>query len=115
MEHLILGNTYFHSPFSPHQQVQQGLTTYRNLGVWVGGEFAQSLKSLIPSVAIQGVDPDAYPADLNDYLSEDGGSDAGAASMAQAIEDYASACPKSTIIASGWRYVSALPPFPTGH
>ena len=58
---------------------------------------------MINGVALQGVDPDAYPANLDDYLAESGGSDAGAASMAKAVEDYASKCPTSTIILSGWR------------
>lgn len=49
------------------------------------------------------MDPDDYPANLDDYLAEKGGSDAGATSMAKAVVDYASKCPASIIILSGWR------------
>lgn len=73
--------------------------------MWVGPQFFEGLRTSIKGVALQDVDSDDYPADLNDYLEESGGSDAGAASMAKAIEDYTSQCPDSTIIISGWRYI----------
>jgi Cutinase len=74
-----------------------------NIGVWVGPQFQAALKSSIPSVAFQGVDPTAYKADLSGYLSQDGGSNDGASSMAKAVIDYAAECPTSAIVLAGWR------------
>ena len=76
-----------------------------NIGVWVGPQFQAALKTSIPNVAFQGVDPTAYKADLSGYLSEDGGSNDGASSMAKAVIDYAAQCPSSAIVLAGWRYV----------
>jgi hypothetical protein len=75
----------------------------RNIGVWVGPQFFEAVKANIPNVAVQGVDPTAYPADLKGYLSESGGSDNGAASMAKTVIDYTSKCNNSIVVLSGWR------------
>ncbi|KAH8689500.1 carbohydrate esterase family 5 protein [Talaromyces proteolyticus] len=72
-----------------------------NIGVWVGPQFFEELSSRVPSAALQGVDPDAYKADLYGYLSE-GGSDDGAVSLASTVNDYNSKCPDSVIVISGW-------------
>jgi hypothetical protein len=74
-----------------------------NIGVWVGPQFFGALKTNIPQVALQGVDPTAYPADLKGYLSQSGGSNNGAASMAKTVIDYAANCPTSAIVLAGWR------------
>jgi hypothetical protein len=75
----------------------------RNIGVWVGPNLQQGLAKL-PSVAFQGVDSSAYLADLQGYLG-DGGSNAGATSLAQTVTDYVAACPDSTVVITGWRYI----------
>lgn len=72
-----------------------------NIGVWVGPDFTNSLKSKLHSVAVQGVDAQAYQATLGDYL-EQGGSNDGAQSMAQTVKDYVSKCPNSAIVMAGW-------------
>jgi Cutinase len=72
-----------------------------NIGVWVGPDLTQSLQSKIKSVAVQGVDAEAYQATLGDYLAQ-GGSNAGAQSMAQTVKDYVSKCPNSAVVMAGW-------------
>lgn len=73
-----------------------------NIGVWVGPQFFEALKADIKGVALQGVDPSAYPADLHGYMAEEGGSSAGAKSMAKMVIDYQTKCPKSAVVLSGW-------------
>jgi hypothetical protein len=80
----------------------------RNIGVWVGPQFSSALSSLIPGAAFQGVDSTAYTADLEGYIAE-GGSNAGAASLAATVEAYTAKCPTTPIVVSGWRYVSFSP------
>ncbi|EIW75914.1 carbohydrate esterase family 5 protein [Coniophora puteana RWD-64-598 SS2] len=72
-----------------------------NIGVWVGPDFNDALKSNIPSVAVEGVDPTAYPATLDSYLSE-GGSNSGAQSMAQTAQAYVQKCPNAALVIAGW-------------
>ncbi|KAJ7635883.1 carbohydrate esterase family 5 protein [Mycena rosella] len=72
-----------------------------NMGVWVGPQFQTALQSQISSLAFQGVDASAYPATLDSYLAEEG-SDSGSASLAATVTNYASACPDSALIISGW-------------
>ena len=73
-----------------------------NVGVWVGNIFGEALQDAIPGVVLQGVDEDAYPADLAGYLKE-GGSDSGAKSLAAQVTAYNKKCPDSTIVVTGWR------------
>lgn len=70
--------------------------------MWVGPQFFQSVQQTVKSVALQGVDPNGYPADLQGYLSE-GGSNSGAQAMVDQIEQYAQKCPNSKIFVTGWR------------
>ncbi|KAH8827583.1 carbohydrate esterase family 5 protein [Flagelloscypha sp. PMI_526] len=72
-----------------------------NIGVWVGPQFQQALSSKINSLAFQGVDSDAYAADLQGYLGESG-SDGGSQALAQTVTDYTAKCPDSTVVISGW-------------
>ncbi|KAI9163696.1 Cutinase-like protein [Paramyrothecium foliicola] len=72
-----------------------------NIGTFVGAPFRDDLLSKHSSVAFQGVDPSAYPADLAGYIQE-GGSKSCAKSLATDVEVYASACPQSKIVISGW-------------
>jgi cutinase len=69
--------------------------------VWVGPDFFNSLSDNLDSVALQGVDSSAYGATLEEYLGE-GGSEAGAQSMAQTLESYAACCPTTALVLSGW-------------
>lgn len=73
-----------------------------NIGVWVGPQFFSALSSKISSVALQGVDPSAYKADLEGYLAE-GGSNDGAKSLAETVDAYIAKCPESAVVVSGWR------------
>ena len=84
------------------------ISHYSNIGVWVGPQFQQALSSKINSLAFQGVDSDAYAADLQGYLGE-GGSDGGSQALAQTVTDYTAKCPDSTVIVSGWRFVGSSP------
>ena len=74
----------------------------RNIGVWVGPQFFDAVAQSLPSAALQGVDASAYVADMHGYLVE-GGSDAGAAALAQTVDAYVAACPQSSVVVSGWR------------
>lgn len=81
------------------------MTGLSNIGVWVGPQWKAALtKAGIKSMAFQGVDASAYPATLDSYLTE-GGSNAGAKSLATTVQNYVSGCPDSAIIVSGWRSV----------
>ncbi|KAI5859983.1 carbohydrate esterase family 5 protein [Durotheca rogersii] len=74
-----------------------------NLGPWVGGPFRDALlkKSSDVKIAVQGVSPDDYPADLAGY-TEEGGSDSCARGLGTAVQTYASRCPDSKIAIWGW-------------
>ncbi len=74
----------------------------RNIGPWVGAPFRDALAAKIDGVAIQGVDPNDYSADLAGYV-EDGGPQSCASSIASAITKYASACSQTKFVVSGWR------------
>jgi len=76
-----------------------------DIGVWVGPQLREALEKRVGSLAFEGVSSDAYPADLAGFL-EEGGSESAARSLAQTVTDYVSNCPRSTIIISGWRYVT---------
>lgn len=75
-----------------------------NIGPWVGAPWRDDLVAKHSSVAFQGVDAEAYPADLAGYIVE-GGSNTCADSLGSAVRTYASACPDSKIVVSGWRSV----------
>ena len=74
-----------------------------NIGVWVGPAFEDALRSKIPSLAFQGVDAQDYPANLEQYLDQDG-SDSCADGLARIVDEYADKCPQAKIVVSGWRY-----------
>ncbi|KAI1135548.1 carbohydrate esterase family 5 protein [Hypoxylon sp. FL0543] len=76
-----------------------------NLGPWVGGPFHDALvaggKSSNIEIAIQGVSPDDYPADLAGYI-EEGGSNSCANGLGTTVQKYISHCPDSKIAIWGW-------------
>ncbi|KAK5996767.1 Cutin hydrolase [Cladobotryum mycophilum] len=73
-----------------------------NIGPWVGCPFGDALHGAFgENVAFQGVDPSRYPADLSGYV-DDGGSETGASALASQVKAYATRCPKSKIVISGW-------------
>ncbi|KAI1086912.1 carbohydrate esterase family 5 protein [Rostrohypoxylon terebratum] len=74
-----------------------------NLGCWVGGLFHDALinQSSGIKIAMQGVSPSDYPADLAGYVKE-GGSDTCAKSLGTAVQTYNSRCPSSKIAIWGW-------------
>ncbi|KIY65360.1 carbohydrate esterase family 5 protein [Cylindrobasidium torrendii FP15055 ss-10] len=69
-----------------------------NAGDWVGPNFFEALGD---NVAKQGVNSDAYPADLKGYL-EEGGSNAGSQALADTVQAYVAKCPNSPVIIVGW-------------
>ncbi|KAF2713255.1 carbohydrate esterase family 5 protein [Pleomassaria siparia CBS 279.74] len=72
-----------------------------NIGVWVGPQFKKSLKDKIDSVAFQGVNEEDYPANLAEYITENG-SESCANGLASTVNAYASKCPDAKIVVSGW-------------
>lgn len=102
--HSTLG-TSFPSPLSCYVRK---LKNNSNIGVWVGPQFFDALRALIPGAAFQGVDQTAYPADLKGYL-EQGGSDSGAESLQTTVDRYAELCPDRAIVVAGWRSVIPTP------
>ncbi|KAI1411630.1 hypothetical protein F5Y13DRAFT_191245 [Hypoxylon sp. FL1857] len=76
-----------------------------NLGPWVGGPFQDALvagsKSVNIEIAVQGVSPDDYPADLAGYI-EEGGSNSCAKGLGATVQKYFSHCPSSKIAIWGW-------------
>ncbi|KAH8900817.1 alpha/beta-hydrolase [Thozetella sp. PMI_491] len=72
-----------------------------NIGPWVGPGFRDALRARFGSVAVQGVSPDDYSADLAGYI-EDGGTVSCAYSIADAVMTYASRCPSAKFVISGW-------------
>lgn len=80
-----------------------------NIGPWVGAPWRDDLASKHDGLAFQGVDGGAYSADLAGYIVE-GGSNSCAESLGNAVQTYASACPESKIVISGWRSVFPLSP-----
>lgn len=73
-----------------------------NIGPWVGAPFRDALESKHDSIAFQGVDSEAYPADLAGYV-EEGGSQGCADSLGSSVQSYAETCPDAKIVISGWR------------
>jgi len=79
---------------------------HRNVGVFVGPEFFSFLSKKIHGVSNQGVDGKKYPATLMDYLKLGGGSDTGAAAMADQVIAVHKICGDKTVfVFTGWRYV----------
>ncbi|XWX01813.1 hypothetical protein V2A60_009842 [Cordyceps javanica] len=74
-----------------------------NIGPWVGQPFRDALYSKFGAgrVALQGVDPRDYLADLDGYI-EDGGPESCAVSLGKAVERYSARCPLAKIVISGW-------------
>lgn len=62
---------------------------------------ALTIKFTTTTVAFQGVSAKDYPADLDGYI-EEGGSNSCAVSLAAAVTNYATRCPSSKIVISGW-------------
>jgi len=79
-----------------------------NLGVWAGPQFLSAVQANVDSVAIQGVDPDKYAADLAGYLNDNGGSEDGAQALADQVTAYNEACPDSKVVISGWSQGSVV-------
>jgi cutinase len=79
----------------------------RNIGVWVGPAFKDSLVEKLDSVAFQGVNEEDYPANLAEYVKENG-SDSCADGLAASVDAYTSRCPDARIVISGWRYILVL-------
>jgi Cutinase len=71
-------------------------------GLVVGPEVASALKKKFPSgqVGIQGV---KYPAGITTNISKVGADSKGIAVMKEILEGTASKCPKTLIVASGYR------------
>ncbi|KAI2627623.1 carbohydrate esterase family 5 protein [Hypoxylon sp. NC1633] len=74
-----------------------------NLGPWVGGPFRDALvsRSSKIKIAVQGVSPDDYPADLAGYVKE-GGSESCGRGLGAAVQKYVSQCPSSKVAVWGW-------------
>ena len=58
----------------------------------------------LDSVAFQGVNGEDYPANLAEYVKENG-SDSCADGLAASVDAYTSRCPDAKIVISGWRYI----------
>ncbi|KAF2639615.1 hypothetical protein P280DRAFT_508048 [Massarina eburnea CBS 473.64] len=73
-----------------------------NIGVWVGPYLkSASLDEFNGDVQFQGVSEKDYPANLVDYVKEDG-SEACGTSCAKTIDAYVKKCPTANIFVSGW-------------
>lgn len=80
-----------------------------NIGVLWGARFRDELLQVFSGdVDVQGVHQEDYPARLVDYHI--GGSDTGADSCANLLEQYAAKCPDTPIFLSGYRCVLARLP-----
>lgn len=78
------------------------LTYHRNVGVWVGPQFFERLRTFMPHAGYQGLDASEYLADLPGYMNE-GGSNNGAAWLGKSIDTYHKYCPSAEMIISGLR------------
>jgi len=58
----------------------------------------------LDSVAFQGVNGEDYPANLAEYVKENG-SDSCADGLAASVDAYTLRCPDAKIVVSGWRYI----------
>ncbi|KAI1074877.1 alpha/beta-hydrolase [Whalleya microplaca] len=72
-----------------------------NIGLWVGGPFRDALYAKFDSIAIQGVNASDYQASFQEYFDDDGQS-ACARSLGAAVDKYASYCPNTKFVISGW-------------
>lgn len=100
MDNIVTGST---ACASTAVVFARGTFDSGNIGVWVGPAFENALRSKISSLAFQGVDEDEYPANLDQYLDENG-SNSCAEGLARIVDEYALKCPQAKIVVSGWRY-----------
>jgi hypothetical protein len=80
----------------------RGTTEGGNMGTLAGPPFVQAVGQMVgaDNVAVQGID---YPADIPGFLA--GGDAGGSKLMAQMVGQVKAACPTTSLVMAGYRYV----------
>jgi cutinase len=84
----------------------RGTTEQGNMGTLAGPPFVQAVGQMMGAnnVAVQGIE---YPADIPGFLA--GGDANGSKLMAQMVGQVMTACPTTSLVIAGYRYVNLLP------